>query len=143
MNRDSITAKLAYASDIVIYLAIWAAALIFGQRSLFWVTSLCLSGVAFVLWIMARKQLGSSFMIGVQATQLVTHGLYRYFKHPIYYFGWLAHLFAYLALQIWWLTVIWILVATSVQLSRLHRENLALEAEFGDAFRLHRRSTWV
>src|SRR5205807_2506426 len=48
---------------------------------------LCLLLVGFVLWTVARFQLGASFAVKAQAKHLVTHGLYARFRNPIYIFG--------------------------------------------------------
>ena len=47
----------------------------------------CLLGLGFILWTVARFQLGSSFAVTAQARHLVTHGLYSKIRNPIYVFG--------------------------------------------------------
>ena len=79
----------------------------------------------------------------VKAKQLVTHGLYRRFRRPIYLFGGIAALGGLVALQSWWLLGAWLLYAPTIQWTRLRRENEALEAALGDAFREHRKGTWI
>ena len=49
---------------------------------------------------------------------------------------------ALLALQNWWLLILWLAYVTPIQLVRMARENGVLEAEFGEAFRQLRRHTW-
>src|SRR5215470_7785168 len=51
------------------------------------VVGFCLGVTGFVLWTIARFQLGSSFAVTAQARHLVTHGLYSRFRNPIYLFG--------------------------------------------------------
>src|SRR6185436_8185914 len=41
----------------------------------------------FILWIMARIQLADSFSIKAEARKLVTSGLYRKIRHPVYFFS--------------------------------------------------------
>src|SRR5579864_93813 len=41
----------------------------------------------FVLWTVARFQLGVSFTVTAQARQLVSRGLYSRIRNPIYAFG--------------------------------------------------------
>src|SRR3954468_21869927 len=42
---------------------------------------------AFILLAIARLQLGSSFQVSAAANELITKGLYKRFRHPIYYSG--------------------------------------------------------
>jgi hypothetical protein len=49
-----------------------------------------MAAAGFVLWILARVQLGSSFAVTAQAKALVTAGLYAKFRHPVYLFGGVA-----------------------------------------------------
>ena len=49
--------------------------------------ALCLSVVCAVLWVVARLELGRSFSVGAEAHELVTTGLYRHVRNPIYVFG--------------------------------------------------------
>ena len=47
--------------------------------------------ICFVLWFVARVQLGTHLTFQPRADRiLVTSGMYKYFKHPIYYFGTMA-----------------------------------------------------
>ena len=48
---------------------------------------LFLVAVGFILWTLARFQLGNSLTVSAQAKQLVTHGLYSKIRNPIYVFG--------------------------------------------------------
>lgn len=60
---------------------------------------LALSGV--LVWIISLFQLHSSFGVLPQKQKRVTHGLYRYFKHPMYIGIWATFLGLSLALASW------------------------------------------
>src|SRR5215471_8849484 len=45
------------------------------------------AGIALALVSVARLQLGRAFSLTPQARILVTHGLYRRFRNPVYLFG--------------------------------------------------------
>ena len=53
---------------------------------------------AFVLWMLARNQLGDSFSVRAEAKKLVTHGIYSKIRNPIYIFGGLAFVGEFVAL---------------------------------------------
>ena len=142
VSRKSLGLKLLHSFDILFYLTLWCAALLLAPRNMLWACNLFISMVAFAFWMVARWQLGSAFMIGLEARELVTHGLYRYFRHPIYYFGQVASVAAMLALQQWWLFAI-LSFAPFWQYTRIRREEAVLEKEFGDSFRQHRAKTWI
>jgi protein-S-isoprenylcysteine O-methyltransferase Ste14 len=97
--------------------------------------------VTFPLWIAARLQLGDSFSPWADARRLVTTGLYRRIRHPIYVFGGLACFGALVALQVWPIVWLW-LALTPIQIVRIRREERVLAAAFGDAYREYRRGTW-
>lgn len=97
--------------------------------------------VGFILWTIARFQLGASFAVKAEARQLVTRGLYSKIRNPIYVFGswvlaggilgfgkplWLLIFFLLIPLQIW----------------RARKESAVLEAAFGEEYRKYRAGTW-
>ena len=51
------------------------------------IAGICLMAVAFVLWTIARFQLGRSLTVTAQARKLITGGLYSKFRNPIYFFA--------------------------------------------------------
>ncbi len=55
---------------------------------------------AFLLWMLARHQLGDSFAVRAEARKLVTHGIYSKIRNPIYIFGGLAFLGEFVALAL-------------------------------------------
>ena len=107
------------------------------------VIGLALMVISFVLWAIARIQLGNSFAVRAKATALVTRGLYSKIRNPVYLFGtcWLA---AYLlsigrlARPIWPL----LLLLVPLQIIRARREALLLQDRFGQDYRNYRRKTW-
>jgi protein-S-isoprenylcysteine O-methyltransferase Ste14 len=96
---------------------------------------------AFVLFVVARIQLGRAFSVRAKASTLVTEGLYRRVRHPIYVFGGLMVagilIFAH---RPWWLLIFVVLIP--VQLFRVRKEEAVLESKFGDAYREYHRKTW-
>jgi protein-S-isoprenylcysteine O-methyltransferase Ste14 len=105
------------------------------------VLGLILAGAGFVLWSVARFQLGNSFAVTAQARQLVTHGLYSKIRNPIYVFGscMIAGLILALASPLWLLIFALII---PMQLWRTRKEAQVLEAKFGEEYRTYRAATW-
>lgn len=128
-------------SDVVYFLGLSAAVFAFGVHNWIWGAGLVFAAVFFVLWIVARLQLGTSFTVAAEARKLVSSGFYRWLSHPIYYFGALSHLGLVVAFQHWWLLPIWFGIPGPFQLARMKREDAVLDAEFGEAFRRLRRGT--
>lgn len=131
-SKDSLFARtvcqIIRLSDIVVFLGLWCFALHDGERSVIWVGGLVTSMVGFAFWMVVRLQLGNSFSIAAEAKELVTSGLYRHFRHPIYLFGVLG---ALVALQNWAIVGVWLLAITPIQVARMRKE----EEAFGDTFR--------
>ena len=143
MSVRSGVKQVLYWVDVIAFLVIWGLAVNYGAHTWAWFVGLGVSAVSFVLWVVARLQLGQSFMLGVQARELVSRGLYSRFRHPIYLFGGLAVSGALLALQKWVVLGISILLMLPLQLVRIRRENRVLEASFGQAYRDYRSKTWL
>jgi len=102
---------------------------------------LLLLAAGFILWTVARFELGASFAVTAQARKLITHGLYSKIRNPIYMFGsWvLAGAFLMLGRPAW--LMIFIVIAP-LQVWRARKEAAVLEAKFGEEYRAYRASTW-
>jgi protein-S-isoprenylcysteine O-methyltransferase Ste14 len=105
------------------------------------VAGLCLAVAGFVLWTVARFQLGNSFTVTPQAKQLVTRGIYSKVRNPIYVFGsvFVAGYILLLGRPIWMLIFA---VVIPLQLWRAHKEAQVLEASFGEEYRQYRAHVW-
>lgn len=97
--------------------------------------------VGFVLWTIARFQLGASFAVKAEARQLVTRGLYSRIRNPIYVFGsWvLAGAILVFGKPMWLLIFV---VLVPLQIWRARKESAVLEAAFGEQYRKYRAETW-
>jgi protein-S-isoprenylcysteine O-methyltransferase Ste14 len=102
---------------------------------------LCLLVVGFVLWTIARFQLGNSLTVTAQAKQLVTSGLYSKIRNPIYFFGscLIAGLILLLGRPVWFLIFA---VIIPLQIWRARKETQVLEAKLGEEYRKYRSTTW-
>jgi protein-S-isoprenylcysteine O-methyltransferase Ste14 len=105
------------------------------------IVGLCLAAAGFVLWTIARFQLGSSFTATAQARQLVTRGLYSRIRNPIYIFGSCVIGGAILLARRPLLLLIFAIIIP-MQLWRARKEAQVLEAKFGEDYRNYRAGTW-
>jgi len=96
---------------------------------------------ALILILVARFQLGRAFSIRAKATRLVTTGLYRRLRNPIYLFGCFFLLGVVMYIPFWPLLPVLILIIP-MQIARARREAATLEAAFGEEYRRYRRQTW-
>jgi protein-S-isoprenylcysteine O-methyltransferase Ste14 len=96
---------------------------------------------SFVLWALARHQLGASFAVRPHARTLVTRGLYSKIRNPIYVFGELLNVGLFVFFGKPWLFVVFP-ITIAVQMLRARREARVLDAAFGDAYRAYRARTW-
>jgi protein-S-isoprenylcysteine O-methyltransferase Ste14 len=135
------TVLLAITGALYEMIGRWRDARRFPQRghlvqagSIRWmqIAGLCLMSAGFVLWTIARFQLGASFAVKAEARQLVTHGLYSKIRNPIYVFG--SWVFAGAILVFGkplWLLIFVGLIPT--QIWRAKKESAVLEAAFGES----------
>lgn len=101
----------------------------------------CITFIAFALWIVARVQLGNAFSIGAKARQLVTTGLYSKLRHPVYYFSILAVLGS--GVYIWSPFVfIPIVLLIGLEMYRIRNEEHVLTLKFGKAYKEYKSTTW-
>ncbi len=101
--------------------------------------ALALTGLS--LLTVARLQLGDAFSITPQARVLVTRGLYRRIRHPVYVFGAMAIAGVFLYLNRPKLLLL-LLIVIPLQVLRARREEAVLEERFGEQYRAYRRATW-
>lgn len=102
---------------------------------------LCLFAIGFVLWTVARFQLGNSLTVTPQARELITSGIYSKIRNPIYLFGsTVIGGFVLLLGRPWWLLVFAVLLP--LQFWQARNETRVLAAKFGEAYRKYRASTW-
>lgn len=105
------------------------------------IAGLVLLIIGFVLWTVARFQLGVSFTVSAQARQLVSRGLYSRIRNPIYIFGScvIVGIILLLGHPLWLLIFV---VIIPLQIWRARKEACVLEAKFGKQYRAYRAATW-
>jgi protein-S-isoprenylcysteine O-methyltransferase Ste14 len=148
MSRDvEWDVECMIGKHIVLIIVVGGAlsALIWQHRPAVWtampVAGLGLLGAGFILWSVARIQLGSSFAVTARARRLVTKGLYSRFRNPIYVFG--SGVLAGLILFLERPLGLWIfLVIIPLQILRARKESAVLEGAFGEEYRKYRAGTW-
>jgi protein-S-isoprenylcysteine O-methyltransferase Ste14 len=91
-------------------------------------------------FLAARWALGSSFTARAEARVLVTHGIYRWVRHPIYISAELIMIGVIIFLGAYYVLLV-VLVSFPLQLVRAHREERILEAAFGAKYRAYRART--
>ena len=95
----------------------------------------------YILFIVARLQLGASFSVSPRAKELVTYGLYSRIRNPIYLFVGVMWVGLIVALQLNWLFVPFLALLV-MQLIRARREAKVLQDRFGQAYLDYRAQTW-
>ena len=113
----------------------------FGIRPLVYVgLTIGLSGVA--LWMMAMLHLGKSLAVLPGGERLVTRGVYRYFRHPVY-MGIDMTLFGlFLAVGSTYGMIYFGVVVVPLNIIRSRLEEKALLQKFGDSYKTYRQQTW-
>ncbi|MGD0730111.1 MAG: isoprenylcysteine carboxylmethyltransferase family protein [Terracidiphilus sp.] len=105
------------------------------------IAGLAIAIPSFVLFSLARIQLGRAFSIEAKATTLVTTGLYSRIRNPIYVFGSLMIAGVMICVnKPWWLLTFAVLIP--LQVRRTRKEEQVLEEKFGSAYLDYKRKTW-
>ena len=121
-------------------LAIWVAWRV--PVSPRYVIGLVIAAIGFVLWMVARQQLGKSFTVTAQAKALVTTGLYSKIRNPIYFFGGVAFVGVFIAWGNPYALIGVIVLYFVMQGLRARKESAVLEQAFGDEYRAYKARTW-
>ena len=106
------------------------------------ICGIVLAAVGLLFLTIARFQLGNAFSVTPQARILVTRGIYRRIRHPVYIFGAtaIAGLILYLRKPLF---LIALLALVPLQVMRARQEEHVLEERFGDQYRRYKASTWL
>lgn len=105
------------------------------------IAGMVLAAMGFILWTVARFQLGASFAVSAQARKLVAHGLYSKIRNPIYVFA----SFVIVGMILVSGKPVWLLIFALIiplQIWRARKESGVLEAAFGEEYRRYRAKTW-
>jgi protein-S-isoprenylcysteine O-methyltransferase Ste14 len=127
--------------DTVPFLALGGYALTRRSWNPWFLAGMAMALAGFVCWTTARLQLGKSFTPLPEARALVTRGLYAKFRHPVYFFGFVAYTGLFVALR-WPLGMLFFAVMYSFQLFRVRKEEAVLEKAFGEEYRRYKAGTW-
>lgn len=135
--------KLNYAT--LAFVAVVMPILVMSFWGLLWTASriagLAIAVPSFLLFVLARIQLGRAFSVEAKATMLVTTGLYSRIRNPIYIFGGLT-----IAGIILWANQPWLLLCFAVlvplQVYRSRKEERVLTERFGASYLDYKRQTW-
>jgi len=127
---------------IVVAILIWYAAHATHLQWTPWhIAGAAIAAPAFLLFVLARLQLGSAFSLEAKASKLVTTGLYARIRNPIYVFGALmiVGVIVFVDRPLWLLLFA---VLIPLQVWRSGQEAKALEEKFGAEYREYKRKTW-
>ena len=113
----------------------------FGYHGLVY-AGLAVGALGMVLWILSILTLGNSLAVLPGTDRLVTHGVYRYLRHPIYIaiFLTLAGLFLACGSKICLVYVFVVVVPLNV--FRARAEEVVLQEQLGEAYQQYRASTF-
>lgn len=95
---------------------------------------------SFVLFLIARIQLGSAFSVKAKAQKLVTNGIYARIRNPIYVFGGLIVAGVFLYIRPIWLLLFIVLIP--LQIVRSRNEEKVLAEKFGEEYQRYKAKTW-
>ncbi len=105
----------------------------------FWFT---LTFMSFVCWATSRIQLGALTTFQAKADRyFVTTGLYKFFRHPIYYFGSFA-IFSYIMLLQRYTLLVVFVILIPFQIIRALREEKVLKEKFQERYIGYIRNVW-
>ena len=146
-NRDRFSLVLIVAGNFVaLFAAVSLSYSAIGSMNsiVLQITGLVVMGIGIIVRTVAIAQLGRFHTPNVavrQSHQLIDSGLYRHVRHPSYLGALIAFFGFSVALGNWLGVVVVLIVTLCIYLFRIHEEETALEAAFGDDYRAYRRRT--
>jgi protein-S-isoprenylcysteine O-methyltransferase Ste14 len=105
------------------------------------IAGICLLLLTIVWVVVARWQLGGAFSVRPRAHHLVTTGLYKRIRNPIYVVTPFVLVAFALILGRWW-PVLLLVVVIPIQIMRARREAEVLRSAFGAEYDQYRAQTW-
>lgn len=97
--------------------------------------------LSLVMFSFARIKLGSAFQASAKADHLVTGGIYKKIRHPVYLSGVMLVLGFIILLHQYVVLIIW-LGFIILQKKRINKEEKVLEEAFGEQYLNYKKSTW-
>lgn len=123
-----------------------ASVFFYNYRNATWnlvsIIGLVLFLASYGFWILARVQLGKYFSVKAEARGLVTSGLYKKFRNPVYIFSTLATLGAILPSNSKMQYVLLILIII-MQIVRAKKEQALLKKTFGVSYDMYAAKTLI
>ena len=113
----------------------------FGHRWLVQ-TGLGMGLLGVILWIVSMWDLGSSFDVMPDAKKLMTRGIYKYIRHPMYLGITLTVCGLMLACGSVFGMIYLVAVILPVNAVRVRLEERALTNQFGELYLAHKKNTW-
>ncbi|NIQ00454.1 MAG: DUF1295 domain-containing protein [Nitrospinaceae bacterium] len=113
----------------------------FGSRTLVYV-GLTLGLCGLMLFVAALMNLGKSLAVLPGADRLVTHGLYRFLRHPVYVGINMTLCGLFLAVGSTWGMIYFGAVVLPLNAVRSRLEEKALLQKFGNQYETYRQQTW-
>jgi protein-S-isoprenylcysteine O-methyltransferase Ste14 len=107
-------------------------------------TGACLGIMALFWFIWIHNTLGNNLSVRLRIKDLqtlVTHGPYRWIRHPMYTAFYVLHIAAFLLTANWFIGVTWIAYLTVIILLRVSREEAMLLARFGHEYNYYMEQT--
>lgn len=105
------------------------------------IAGLAIAIPSFLLFALARIQLGRAFSVEAKANALVTTGLYRRIRNPIYVFGAITIAGIIIAVDKPLLLLCFALLIP-VQVYRSRKEENVLTEKFGTSYLEYKKQTW-
>lgn len=134
--------RIAKIVDVGFYCLFAIAVFLHWQNDARHLIAMPISLAGFLLWLLARQQLGKSFAVRAEVRQLVTHGLYAKIRNPIYFFALIAFVGVLIAGG-WYIGLaVFLVLYYLMQAPRMRKEAQVLEAAFGDQYRAYKARTW-
>lgn len=105
------------------------------------IAGVAIAAAAVTLVFVARLQLGAAFSVRARARKLVTTGLYRRVRNPIYVSGGIFLVGVAMLVERWELLLLFV-VMLPMQLHRARNEARVLREAFGEEYERYRAGTW-
>jgi protein-S-isoprenylcysteine O-methyltransferase Ste14 len=100
--------------------------------------------ISIILRLVAKKQLGTNFNIRViTPNNLITTGVYKYVRHPIYTSALLLLFGLTLLVSNWFMACIIFLCAWCSYFDRIEREEKMMYMKFGEKYMDYIKRSWM
>ncbi len=134
--------KLLGFNIFIVLITTSAFYVVFWQNSLLQYGLILLTVIAFLFWALAQHELGDALTLLPRGKRLITSGIYKKVRHPIY----IASMGVFVCLSLYTMNALILVITFALIILQTFRaafEEKVLLKTFGNLYMEYKKNTWI